>query len=140
MIMEASFDQHRGDSPQMLNSSGGGTPTPTSSSNSAPQPQVPTSIHQNGPSSWIKQQIQAVGAHVLPAGTPNLLSQPKVESFSTMNSYTGQYQNGLNIRHSRQAMPNSNSNSESSCANNIGFEPRVRGQSPDEGIQVESDV
>ena len=127
MVM-SSFDQQMRDSPPLLTSSNGGTPTPTSSSNSAPHPQVPTSSHQmNGPSSWLKQQVQAIGAHVLPSGTSPLISsqQPKLSN--------GQH-------YANVQMQGFTSQDPSLCANGVSREPRIRRDSPDEGIQVESDV
>ena len=126
MVMGSSFDQQMRDSPPLLTSSNGGTPTPTSSSNSAPHPQVP-SQQSNGPSSWIKQQVQAIGAHVLPTGAPPLISshQPKASK--------GQH-------YANVQMQGFTSQDASFCANGVSREPRIRGDSPDEGIQVESDV
>ena len=127
MVM-SSFDQQMRDSPPLFTSSNGGTPTPTSSSNSAPHPQVPTSSHQtNGPSSWLKQQVQAIGAHVLPSSTSPLISsqQPKLSN--------GQHYANVQMQGFISQDP-------SLCANGVSREPRIRRDSPDEGIQVESDV
>ena len=129
MVMGSSFDQQMRDSPPLLTSSNGGTPTPTSSSNSAPHPQVPTS---NGPSSWIKQQVQAIGAHVLPTGTSALNSQ----QLKTSKGHYANVQNGNRLNQ----MHNFTSPDASLCANGVRREPRIRGDAPDEGIQVESDV
>ena len=138
MVMGSSFDQQMRDSPPLLTSSNGGTPTPTSSSNSAPHPQVPTSSHQNGPSSWIKQQVQAIGAHVLPTGTSALNSQQPRNSkghYANVQSNETRY-DGNRLKQ----MQNFTSQDASLCANGVSREPRIRGDSPDEGIQVESDV
>ena len=127
MVM-SSFDQQMRDSPPLLTSSNGGTPTPTSSSNSAPHPQVPISTHHtNGPSSWLKQQVQAIGAHVLPTGTSPMLSSQQSKS-SNGQHYANVQMQGFTPQDA------------SLCANGVSREPRIRRESPDEGIQVESDV
>ena len=138
MVMGSSFDQQRGDSPPMLTSSGGGTPTPTSSSNSAAHPQVPTTTQQNGPSSWIKQQVQAIGAHVLPSGTSHLISHPKRAGGHPFTNGHPEESHQINGRQS--TMQSLTSQGVSICANGVSREPRIRRESPDEGIQVESDV
>jgi hypothetical protein len=138
MIMGSSFDRQRGESPPILTSSGGGTPTPTSSSNSAAHPQVPTTLQQYGPSSWIKQQVQALGAHVLPSGTSHLISEPKR---AVGHPFTNGHPDESHQSNGRQPRMHSlSSHGVSICANGVSREPRIRRESPDEGIQVESDV
>ena len=132
MVMGSSFDQQREDSPPMLTSSGGGTPMPTSSSNSAAHPQVPTTAQQNGPSSWIKQQVQAIGAHVLPSSGPSSHLDSQTRGHDA--KYT---QDIIPRQHQKRALT---SQEASMCASDINQETRIRRDSPDEGIQVESDV
>ena len=138
MVMGSSFDQQREDSPPMLTSSGGGTPTPTSSSNSAAHPQVPTTAQQNGPSSWIKQHVQAIGAHVLPSGTSHLISHPKRAGAHPFTNSRTDESHQINSR--QPTMQSLSTQGVSMCANGVSREPRIRRESPDEGIQVESDV
>ena len=124
MIMSSTFDQQRMESPPVLTSSGAGTPTPTSSSNSVPQPQVPSVIQRgSGPTSWIKQQIQAMGGHPLPSGPSSMHSHPKGNGMANGSHHT-------DVLTSQAA----------NCNNEINQGARIRGESPDEGIQVESDV
>ena len=132
MVMGSSFDHHRGNSPS---SSVGGTPTPTSSSNSAPQPQVPSTSQENGGSSWIKQQVHAIGANIMPgSGTSQMLSQTKGVGSHHFSNNAHHNSNG------QRPMQSLTSQDVSFCGNGINREPRLRGDSPDEGIQVESDV
>ena len=133
MVIGSGFEQqHRMDSSPILTSSGGGTPTPTSSSNSVPQPQAPTNTMRSGPSGWIKQQVQAIGAHVLPSSGPSLHLDSQTRGHDA--KYT---QDIIHRQHQKRALT---SQEASMCASDINQETRIRRDSPDEGIQVESDV
>ena len=138
MIVGSGFDHGRMDSPPILTSSGAGTPTPTSSSNSMPQPQAPAnnqSARSSGPSSWLKQQVQAFGANVLLSSgsgpASSMAPHPHLNGMS--NGHPTGKQVGANQRRSLTSQA-------AICNENLSHEPRIRGESPDEGIQVESDV